>query len=131
MLPLVASLFLAIAGASPNPRPWCSGSEAAEYRLDWIRTVVSKHGIEADSSRRIYHLPELPADSVVLVTDERVCERAARAYYRHELGPMPAGGVTVIRVANRYVVSGALRAGEWSITTIYSTKFEPIANILS
>ena len=73
---------------------------------------------------------ELPADSVIVVTDERMCERAARTYYRHELGPMPAGGVTVLRVGNRYVVSGAIRAGEWTITTVYSAQLEGIVSIL-
>jgi uncharacterized membrane protein len=96
-----------------------------------VRSIVSGHGVEADSARRMYSLPELPADSAFIVTDERVCERAARAYYRGTLGPMPVGGVTVIRVANRYVVSGTLRAGEWSISIIYSNRFEPIASIAS
>jgi hypothetical protein len=77
----------------------------------------------------MYSLQHLPPDSVVHVTDERVCERAARAYYRRELGPMPPGGVAVLRIGNRYAIYGARRAGEWTILEIRSKEFELIMTI--
>jgi hypothetical protein len=52
--------------------------------------------------RRNYHLPHLPPDSVLVVTDERICERAARAYYRNYIGPRPLVGVEVLRVGDMY-----------------------------
>jgi hypothetical protein len=64
--------------------------------------------------RRNYHLPQLPPDSVLVVTDERICERAARAYYRNYIGPRPLLGVEVLRVGDIYIVYGAKRGGEWA-----------------
>ncbi|MGH2898047.1 MAG: hypothetical protein ACRDMZ_05185, partial [Solirubrobacteraceae bacterium] len=69
-------------------------------------------------------------DSLVLVRDEHVCERAAHVYYRDRLGPTPPGGVTVVRIRDRYAVYGANRAGEWTIMTIYSLAFAPIVNLM-
>lgn len=79
--------------------------------------------------RRLYSLPRVARDSVVHITDERLCERAATAYYRDTLGPPMPGGVTVARIGNRYAVYGGIRAGEWTIMTIFSMDFEPITNI--
>jgi hypothetical protein len=128
MLSLLIAI-LSVTGHGPPDR-WCSASPVAAHVASRIVDAVSGRGAEAELSRRQFNLPELPADSVIVVTDERMCERAARTYYRHELGPMPAGGVTVLRVGNRYVVSGAIRAGEWTITTVYSAQLEGIVSIL-
>jgi len=79
--------------------------------------------------RRDMRLPDVPPDSALFVSDERVCEQAARAYYRYRLGPMP-GGVEVARVADHYYVYGQNRAGEWTILTIFTLRFHDVASIL-
>ena len=124
---LAALAFRAPAASAPAPR-WCSSPALAAWTLGGIRDVLGRNPIVRE---QMYFLPALPPDSAIVVTDERVCERAARAYYRHRLGPIPAGGVSVIRVGNRYVVYGANRAGEWTIMSIYSDRFEPITNLAS
>ena len=128
ILPLLVSVALATAPiGSATPR-WCSEPALAYWPLDAARNVLKGNAIERE---QMYHLPALPPDSAVVVTDERVCERAARTYYRHRLGPIPPGGVAVVRVGNRYLVYGDNRAGEWTILSIYSDRFELIANIAS
>src|SRR5690348_14085997 len=127
ILSFLAALAFTAAPARPAPR-WCSDPALAAWTLDGIRDVLKGNAIERE---QMYALPALPPDSAIVVNDERVCERAARAYYRHRLGPIPGGGVTVIRVGNRYVVYGANRAGEWTIMSIYSDRFEPITHIAS
>lgn len=99
------------------------------WAVSRMRELVAGQGAEATATRRLYHLDAAAGDSVVVVSDERVCERAAREYYRHRLGPLPAGGVTVLRIGNRFAVEGAIRAGEWTILTIFSAQFEPIAHL--
>lgn len=128
MLPLLTILAsLSLFDAAPIARPrWCSPPAMATTTITALRKVLDGGAVERE---RMYSLPPLPSDSVVRVTDERVCERAARTYYRHELGPIPAGGVVVVRVGNRYAVYGDLRAGEWTILSIYSDQFELISNI--
>lgn len=122
--------FLALVATSvPAPR-WCSPPQVAAFHFAAIRGIVTERGAEGDLARRRYAIPAAPPDSIVLVHDEAVCERAARAYYRHEIGPIPAGGVDVVRVLDRYIVSGAIRAGEWTIVTVYSRDFAPITNIM-
>lgn len=125
LLSLLAALAFTAAPARTAPR-WCSDPALAASPLYGIRDVLKGNAIERE---QMYALPALPPDSAIVVSDERTCERAARAYYRHRLGPIPAGGVAVIRVGNRYVVYGANRAGEWTIMSIYSDRFEPIRNI--
>src|SRR5262245_6398432 len=126
---LLLAISLLIAAPPEMALPWCSPSPLAERVIADLESVVEAEGAEADMQRRLYDLPRLPRDSVVRVTDERLCERGARAYYRYTLGPTPPGGVFVLRIANRYAVYGAGRAGEWTIVTIFSPQFEPITYI--
>jgi hypothetical protein len=81
--------------------------------------------------RREYGLPHLPPDSAVRVTDERICERAARAYYRGYLGPRPLEGVQVVRAGDTYVVYGSRRGGEWVALAFYTREFELIGAFAS
>lgn len=108
--------------------PWCSPAATASWPLESVRNALAERGPTAE---QLYALPRVPPDSAIRVTDERVCERAARAYYRYRLGPFPLGGVAVIRIGNRYAVHGDMRAGEWTILSIYSDEFELISSILS
>jgi len=129
----VTSLILAISLllSTPNDKalPWCSRSPLAEHVVADFKEIVEAEGAEADMERRLYDLSRLPRDSVIHIVDERLCERAARAYYRHRLGPTPRGGVFVMRIGNRYAVYGANRAGEWTIVSIFSLQFDPIVSI--
>ena len=82
--------------------------------------------------RRNYQLPHLPPDSVLIVTDERICERAARAYYRNRTGRLPLGGVEVLRIGDIYVVYAPARAGgHWTALAFYTRDFEFISGMLS
>jgi hypothetical protein len=131
---ILSSFALLLAFArSPSlpagPPRWCGDGGAAGWALQAIIGVVEADGAEGDVARRLYSLPRTTRDSVLLVSDEAVCERASRAYYRYRLGPTPPGGVAVMRVSDRYAVFGANRAGEWTILSIYSLAFEPIANL--
>lgn len=123
------SLFLLLPHASRAPR-WCADPAVSAWAMGSFIKDVEADGAGADFMRGVYALPRVPRDSVVLVRDEAICERASKAYYRHELGPTPPGGVIVIRMGNRYAVQGAIRAGEWTITTIFSMEFESIVNVL-
>ncbi|HEY2067195.1 MAG TPA: hypothetical protein VGG84_14675 [Gemmatimonadaceae bacterium] len=120
------AVALSMADAPPPPRAWCSAPALGDHALYALRRVLASDGPERSL---MYSLPAVPPDSAVLVRDERTCERAARAYYRHRLGPTPAGGVAVVRIGNRYAVYGAQRAGEWTILSIYSAQFDYIAGI--
>ena len=83
------------------------------------------------ANRRIYRLPLVSPDSIRIITDERICERAARAYYRDRLGPRPLESVTVAQVGDLYAVYGAERAGEWTSLDIYTRDFELIVSVMS
>ena len=96
--------------------------------LSQLREALGGADEHAGTSRRIFRLPDFPPDSVRQVLDEGVCERAARAYYRRRLGPMP-GGVEVARVADRYYVYGSNRAGEWTTLSIFTLQFEAIGHV--
>jgi hypothetical protein len=130
-----AMILLALLGSllahPPRERVWCGDPDATGWVMSKVVPLVTARGAAADAHRTRYAMPSAPLDSVIVVKDEAICERAARAYYRHSLGPIPAGGVSVVRVRNRYAVLGGLRAGEWSIMTIFSLQFDSIENVFT
>lgn len=120
------TVLLQTSESPPPPPAWCSAPVLGARTLHALRRVLAS---DAPERSLLYALPVVPPDSAVLVRDEGTCERAARAYYRYRLGPTPPGGVTVIRIGNRYAVYGAQRGGEWTILSIYSEQFEPITAV--
>lgn len=79
-------------------------------------------------TRREQRLPLVHPDSIVYVDDERICERAARVYYRYRLGPRPLGAVSVARVGDMWVVFGELHIGEWTGLDVYNRDFELVGS---
>jgi hypothetical protein len=125
LLPL--AFFLA---PSAPPPVWCADATASAWAMSHLESVMNAEGAEGAFVRKTYSLPRVPRDSLVRVVDERVCARASAVYYRDHLGPPPPGGVTVVRIRDRYAVYGGISAGEWTVMTIYSSDFEPIVSLL-
>jgi len=128
---LAVAVVLALSGkpaSAQTPIRWCASAAMADGMIGFLRATLAATDSAGVSSRHEYELPDISVDSVQSVSDERVCERAARAYYRYRLGPMPTNGVAVARVGNRYAVYGNRRAGEWTILAIYTLRFEELAN---
>ena len=102
-------------------------------KRDLLRSRIEPLMVSDDSRSveelRLFNLPRVHPDSIVYIDDERLCERAAKVYYRDRLGPRPLGGVSVARVGNRYVVYGDERAGEWTILNIYTLDFRLLSSI--
>jgi hypothetical protein len=114
--------------AAQSPAHWCRNDASNSWMMMHIRQALAYRDSAGVGARRRMLLPEVPPDSALFVSDERVCEQAARAYYRYRLGPMP-GGVEVARVADHYYVYGRNRAGEWTILTIFTLRFHDVASI--
>jgi hypothetical protein len=131
---LVVAATIAAAGPVHAQRASACGG-ANEWHRSFLRQRLEALMVSDDSSttamRRLYRLPRVSPDSIVFVTDERTCERAAREYYRYHLGPRPLGGVDVARIGNMYAVYGAIRAGEWTILEIFTRDFELVASLAS
>ena len=116
---------------SPNPTAcgeglW--GRDALRFKLEQLMTAIDSGQI---ARRRLYKLPAVPPDSIRMVTDPRICERAARTYYRHHLGPLPLEGIAVAEVGDLYAVYGARRAGEWTILEIQTRDFVRVGSIMN
>ena len=108
-----------------------SPSPLRDLRADVERWVASDDSLEV-THRRNYQLPYLPPDSVIVVTDERICARAARAYNRHRVGPVPLDGVEVLRIGDIYVVYAPARGGShWTALAFYTRDFEFISGMMS
>lgn len=107
---------------------WCADSAHVNMLVREVRDILDGIDSVAVLERSAYWLPVKPGGTVRAVTDESICERAVRAYYRHELGP---GRRTIMLVSagGRYIAWGALRAGEWSIVTVFTRDFEVLSNI--
>jgi hypothetical protein len=124
-LALLARLDAQQPSACRRPSPFMNLRARVE------RLIASDDSLEV-AFRRNYQLPHLPPDSVLVVTDERICTRAARAYYRDTIGPLPLGGVEVLRVGHIYVVYAPARGfNHWSGLGFFTRDFEFISGILS
>jgi hypothetical protein len=129
VLPALLLVFVVRPASAQPASRWCRNEGNESRMLSHLREALAGEEEHAATSRRIFRLPDVAPDSVRLVLDERVCERAARVYYRHRLGPMPGGGVEVARVADHYYVYGSNSAGEWTTLSVYTLQFENIANV--
>jgi hypothetical protein len=135
-MPSIRTTFLTMAlvalaerpAAAQGPARWCHGDLQESWMIGRLRQALTATDSAGVQARRIFALPAVPPDSIRMVTDERVCERAARVYYRFRLGPMP-GGVEVARVTDRYYVYGRNRAGEWTIMSVFTAQFHELANV--
>lgn len=107
----------------------CGDDDKRQWLRLRIEPLMLSDNSESVNELRMLHLPRVHPDSIVYVDDERLCERAAKVYYRYRLGPRPLGGVSVARVGDRYVVYGYERAGEWTIMNIYTLDFRLVASI--
>jgi hypothetical protein len=114
--------------AAQAQQNWCSTParrESLRQHLRGFLKVVDSAGVSWGAL-----LTPGKATSIRLdpVTDQAICERAARAYYRYELGPFPADGIAVVRFGDRYGVLGNIHGGEWALLRIYDLDFHTITN---
>lgn len=127
---LVVALLSALSGrpaAAQSRARWCGSNAQSSWMLMQLRQGLAGRDSARARWRQHMLLPDVPPDSAIVITDERVCETAARAYYRYRLGPMP-GGVEVARVADHYYVYGQNRAGEWTILEVFTLQFHSVAS---
>jgi len=125
-----ASLAIPARLASQQPSACRRPSPYNDLRARFERFISSDDSVSVDF-RREFQLPHLPPDSVLTVTDERICERAARAYFQDHLGPRPLDGVEVLRVGDMYIVYGSKWAGEWVALEFYTRDFVYVGGMLS
>lgn len=114
-----------VSGQATNPK-WCGTNEQRESiqrHIHYVMSVVDSTGISINAREDIGQAVTV---TIIPVTDEAICERAARIYYRHHLGPFPPVGIGVVRFGDRYGVLGTLHGGEWATLIVYNSRFEPI-----
>lgn len=116
-------VFLILLGVSAGNRAAAHGQGAYCKPLDktgeFVLATAQNFATQAAESTyrtKSWKTPLVGASEVAYVTDESVCEQAARAYDR-ELTPQTPSvgrGVYVVRIASWYlVVDSESRAGEW------------------
>jgi hypothetical protein len=74
-------------------------------------------------------IPKFDSSEVALITDEAVCERAARAYSNPD---DPPRRVIVVRMGQLFIVHDPhepLRAGEWHLWRVFDRRWESIVNL--
>ena len=100
-------------------------SEESESALDRARHFTTP------ASRRGFRLPPGDSAGATVVRDERLCERAGRAYG----GPgSPPRRVVVVAVGGLYVVYDPYEpetAGEWDIWKVFDRRWRVLVNIAS
>ena len=109
-------------------RNWCGTAEKREsvyWHAHEIFDIADSTGLSYRARERI---SRVLFERIIPISDQRVCEQATRAYYRHHLGPLPIDGVAVVRVGDRYAVYGERHGGEWTILEIYNLAFELITS---
>jgi hypothetical protein len=123
-------LFAPMALHAQRASPCGDSDKRASLRVH-LEQLMRSNDPQTVYVRRDSRLPLVHPDSIRYIDDERICERAARVYYRYRLGPRPLGAVSVARVGNIWVVYGEERIGEWTGLDIYNSDFELVASIAS
>jgi hypothetical protein len=135
-LALIFALALVTASASAaplvaQPRPernWCGTADQRESLKYHLMEIARA----ADSTYIAYSVIQAPGRAtttrVEIILDQRICERASRAYYRYKLGPLPPEGAAVGRFGDKYGVYGDIHGGEWTILAIFNLKFENLGS---
>jgi len=116
-----------VAQARPE-RNWCGTADQRELLKYHLYEIARA----ADSTYIAASVIESPGRATItrieIITDQKICERAARVYYRYTLGPVPPEGAAVGRFGDRYGVYGDIHAGEWTILAIFNLKFESLGS---
>jgi hypothetical protein len=126
---LAAMVLAAPASVHAQHASACGDDDTRQWLRFRIEPLMLSDDSRSADQLRTFHLPRVHPDSIVYIDDERLCERAAKVYYRYRLGPRPLGSVSVARVGNRYVVYGYERMGEWTSMEIYTLDFRLVASI--
>ncbi|HXL06285.1 MAG TPA: hypothetical protein VN964_05105 [Gemmatimonadales bacterium] len=130
------SLILLVASAASTTAAraqglYCKPLDKTGERL--LYTAQRQATTPSDSAYRtkIWQIPLLTQSDIALVTDENVCEQAARAYDR-EMNPQTSTltrGVYVIRLRVWYlVVDTESRAGEWMRGVVLDSAYAKHSN---
>jgi hypothetical protein len=130
MTPALLLLNLAL---SP-PDGLCLTGALADTFLVQARNLVSSPDSFPASIRREHRLPTVLSDHVHLVTDERVCAEASRAYAR-DAGPgadkTPPFQVAVVAADELFIVELGATAGRdvpYWVTVVYDRKWRRLAS---
>lgn len=94
-----------------------------------FKTIVSGTDSANTSYRTLWHLPQLSADSVSLVTDSATCARAALAYGRNLDVPdtLTARQMVTIRVGpTRYVVGDPNYGSSYMLVMVFDSSFDTV-----
>ena len=126
---LMALLLMAPASLHAQHASTCGDDDKRQWLRSKIEPLMLSDNAESAAELGIMNLPRVHPDSIIYIDDERLCERAAKIYYRYRLGPRPLGSVSIARVGDRYVVYGYERMGEWAIMSVYTLDFRLIASI--
>src|SRR6476660_9031742 len=73
----------------------CGDDDKRQLLRSRIEALMLSDNAESAAELRMFHIARIHPDSVVYIDDERLCERAAKVYYRYRLGPRPLGAVSV------------------------------------
>ena len=124
------------AGAQAAPACRTGSDRAAAFLLGVGRHLVTSTDPHVVAVRDRDGIAAMPADSVRVVTEERICAAAARAYAADVGGRAPdgrplSGRVYVVQVGRRYlVVDPAWRAGEYHGRLVMNERFEVLSRAL-
>src|SRR5688572_28504661 len=110
ILSVVVMLLIGTHPAYSQSQSACGDQEKRDWLRNNVRALMQSDDSTTSADRRLHHLSLVHPDSIVFVDDARICERAARVYYRYRLGPRPPHGVAAARVGKLFVVYGDERA---------------------
>jgi len=129
-----ALTVLGATGASTGVGEQQSGCEP--YDSTWIGELSEYQALASDTDsitavgRTLFHLPQLPKDSVSLVSDSATCMRAVLAYGRNLDVPDTITPRRVILVRfgpTRYVVGDPhATVGEFTIDMVFDSSFTTV-----
>ena len=117
-----------------RPRNWCAPPRRNDPLLLDARklTASNNKGSELDDPFILHRMPVMPPNQIVMVVDEAICERAARAYDSARLtdrnGPVPARieAVHVVALGRVYLVESAGDRKRGYEVKVFDASWKPV-----
>jgi hypothetical protein len=122
--------------ARPPHSQYCRpADQTSAIIISQIKSMVTATSGPEVENRIAVQVPHVPDSSVVLVTDEAICQQAARAYDSVLVAtlqlPPSQREVFVVRVGTSYVVADPVTNGpdtEWMTAMLFTSRFVHVSS---
>jgi hypothetical protein len=126
---LAAALWMVAAASAQAQSTSCKPlNDSGQALLNWVRSVATGSDSTWIRARATTRIPQVSANQVSYVTDNKICQSAVSAYAVAANVPATGRQAYVVKAGSYYVVKDpTVWSGEWWFTVTTDRKFVVLA----